>query len=196
MLAICNQDIIIQINPEGDIEIGNIPAKKKGVGLERLRFDGVKIVDLADFQEFWIEPIAPDFFVLHVIEALGFQKVIMNYSDRINLTMDTGIIRIKTPAEITAEKETKEKTMLKNRLRQKFKRGVGDPEDLLADAWKLISLIIIFVRTNDPQIASFLDVILPDLREAYPPEKIKDQISKHVADIKNLMQKYYQMKDK
>ena len=196
MLAICNQDIIIQINPEGDIEIGNIPAEKKGVGLERLRFDGVKIVDLADFQEFWIEPIASDFFVLHVIEAPGFQKVIMNYSDRINLTMDTGIIRLKTLAEITAEKEAKEKTMLKNRLRQKFKRGVGDPEDLLADAWKLISLIIIFVRTNDPQIASFLDVILPDLREAYPPEKIKDQISKHVADIKNLMQKYYQMKDK
>jgi len=191
MKAILDRDIIISITIKGDTEIGTIPAEKKGVGLERLRFDGEKIVDLADLAELWVEAVAPNFVVFHAIEVPGSQKVTMTYQDRTRLTVDSGIIRLKTPAEITAEAEHMEKTMTKNRLRQAFKRDIGDPEDSLADAWKIIALLIIYMRTGEPAIATFLDSILPDLQAAYPFTTVKDALANNVKTIKTLMEGYY-----
>jgi len=190
MLAILDRDIIISLTIKGDTEIGTIPADKKGVGLDRLRFDGEKIVDLADLTELWVEAVAPDFFICHAIEVQGSQKVIMSYQDRKNLMIDNGTIRLKTAAEITVEKEAQNKTMIKNRLRQAFKRDVGDPEDALADAWKIIALLIVQLRTGDLKIDAFLAEILPDLQAAYPFDTVKDGLADSVKTIKTLMEGY------
>jgi len=190
MKAILDRDIIISLTPKGDTEIGTIPADKKGVGLERLRFDGQKIVDLADLTTIWVEQVTPVFFICHAIEVPGAQEVAMTYQDRKNLMMDNGTIRLKTPAEITAEREAEKKAMIKNRLRQGFKRDVGDPEDSLADAWKVISLLIIFMRTGDPAIAIFLDSIIPDLQAAYPLDTVKAALVANTKTIKTLMEGY------
>ena len=193
MKAVLDQDIIIYITEKGDTEIGAIPPNKKDVGLERLRWDGTKIVDLADMSEIWVKSVSNNFYELHAVKVLDTQKVQMTYRDRKNLIIEDGIIRVKTALEIENGMKIEQESMTRNQLRQAFKRDVGDIETLLADTWKLISLIIIFVRTNDPQIAVFLDNILPDLEKAYPPKKIKDQIGEHIVTIKNLMQEYYQI---
>lgn len=44
MKATLDRDIIVHLTPHGATEIGNLPT---GAGLERLRFDGKKVVDLA-----------------------------------------------------------------------------------------------------------------------------------------------------
>jgi len=196
MKAILDQDIIIYITEKGDTEIGTIPSNKKDVGLERLRWNGTKIVDLADMSEIWVKSVSNNFYELHAVKVLDTQKVQMTYRDRKNLIIEDGTIRVKTALEIENGMKVEQESMTRNQLRQVFKRDTGDIEDLLADAWKLISLIIIFMRTNDPKVAAFLDDILPNLQKAYPLEKIKDQLSENIATIKNLMQEYYQRKEK
>jgi len=196
MKAILDQDIIIYITEKGDTEIGTIPSNKKDVGLERLRWNGTKIVDLADMSEIWVKSVSNNFYELHAVKVLDTQKVQMTYRDRKNLIIEDGTIRVKTVLEIENGMKVEQESMTRNQLRQVFKRDTGDIEDLLADAWKLISLIIIFMRTNDPKVAAFLDDILPNLQKAYPLEKIKDQLSENIATIKNLMQEYYQRKEK
>jgi len=193
MKAILDRDIIVSLTPKGNIEIGTIPPEKRGViGLERLRFDGTKIVDLADLSEFWVEAVAPDFFVLHCIKVPGSQQVVMTYQDRIHLMIENGLIRLKTPLEITAETDKMEKTIIKNRLRQAFKKDIGGPEDALADAWKIITLLIIYIRTGEPTIATFLDSIMPDLEAAYPLATVKDRLTANAKTIRTLMEGYYQ----
>ena len=99
MKAFVQDDIIINITEEGDTEIGSIP---KGVGLERLRFDGEKVVDLADLSEFWVLPTLGGF-ELHCIEVVNSHLIQMTYSDRKFLTLNSGSIRLKTPEEIEAD---------------------------------------------------------------------------------------------
>lgn len=196
MKAVLDQDIIIYITEKGDTEIGAIPPNKKDVGLERLRWDGTKIVDLADMSEIWVKSVSNNFYELHAVKVLDTQKVQMTYRDRKNLIIEDGIIRVKTALEIENGMKIEQESMTRNQLRQAFKRDVGDLEDLLADAWKLISFLIIFIRTGDPKITSFLDNVLPDLQAAYPFEMIKDQLSKDITTTKSLMQEYYQEKER
>jgi len=104
MKAILDQDIIIHITERGDTEIGQLP---KDVGLERLRWDGKKIVDLADLDEMWIE-CRNGVFILHAIKVPGSQLVKMRYADRKRLTKDGDKIRLKTAEEIEAERQEDE----------------------------------------------------------------------------------------
>lgn len=99
MKAILEKDIIIHITERGDIEIGKLP---RGVGLERLRWDGEKIVDLADLDQIWVEE-KNGVFILHAIEVPNAQKVIMTYADRKRLVKDAGLIRLKTQEEMDIE---------------------------------------------------------------------------------------------
>jgi hypothetical protein len=54
MKASLDRDIITSISRHAGTEIGRIPP---GVGLERMRFDGKQLVDLATLGEIWMEPI-------------------------------------------------------------------------------------------------------------------------------------------
>jgi len=99
MRAVLENDIIVHITERGDTEIGQIP---KGVGLERLRWDGKKVVDLADLDQIWVEE-RNGVFILHAIEVPGTQKVSMTYADRKKLTRDADLIRLKSTNEIEAD---------------------------------------------------------------------------------------------
>jgi len=191
MRAILEHDIIRHITESGDTEIGTIPADKKDVGLERLRFDGTTIVDLADLTGIWVSPLGAGFFELHAVPVPGSQKVAMTYGDRKNLTMENGIIRVKTAQELDAERQAEQALMIKNRLRQAFKRDVGDVEDQLADAYKLIYLLIMVVMSGDQGARDFLSQILPDVKATYPLEKIGSQLGDAAGRIKVLMGGYY-----
>ena len=101
MKAVVKQDIIVHITERGDTEIGKLP---KGVGLERLRWDGTKVVDLADLDEIWVEH-KNGAFILHAVEVPGSQLVKMHYRDRKRLTMDKGKIRLLTDEELQEKRE-------------------------------------------------------------------------------------------
>jgi len=104
MKAIVNKDIIVHITERGDTEIGRLP---RGIGLERLRWDGSKVVDLADLDKIWVEH-KNGAFILHAIEVPGSQLVKMTYKDRKRLTIEDGKIRLLTAEEMAA-KQAEEK---------------------------------------------------------------------------------------
>ena len=115
MKATLKDDIIHSLHHKdrpGAVEIG---ALIKGVGLERLRFDGTQVVDLNDLTQIWVVDRG-SFFSLHCREIFRTQivdgeeqqisisqLVTMDYADRKNLINDNGTIRLKTQAELDAE---------------------------------------------------------------------------------------------
>ena len=104
MKAIVDRDIIVHITERGNTEIGRLP---RGIGLERLRWDGSKVVDLADLDEIWVEH-KNEAFILHAIEVPGSQLVKTTYKDRKRLTIEDGKIRLLTAEEMAA-KQAEEK---------------------------------------------------------------------------------------
>lgn len=105
MRAILKEDFIIKISEKHGEKIGKLP---KGVGLERLRFDGEKVVDLSEAKEIWVRPKGGTFFELHAVEVSGSQKINMSYRDRRKLILDKGQVKLLT------EEEHKAKQILEN----------------------------------------------------------------------------------
>jgi hypothetical protein len=99
MKAILHEDMIVNIGT--GIEVGESPTK--GAGLERLRWNGEKLVDLGLLDQFWVR-YRNGIFELHAIEVANSQLVSMRYEDRKHLVSDSSIIRVKTPDELTTEK--------------------------------------------------------------------------------------------
>ena len=77
-VLIRNYDIINKINVPDGVEIGSIP---KGVGLERVRWNGNELIDLFDLTDIWVEFINGTF-ILHCIKVPHSQLIKMNYADR------------------------------------------------------------------------------------------------------------------
>ena len=113
MKATLHDDIIIRVHKNGDTEIGPLI---KGVGFERLRFDGSQVVDLFDLATIHVVDLGGHF-SLHcreitrpgedefgnpVMETIS-QPVAMSYADRKNLVNDNSTIRLKTQAELDQE---------------------------------------------------------------------------------------------
>ena len=90
MKAILREDLIIKVSLTEGIEIGNIP---NTVSLDRLRWDGSKIVDLANVSVIYIRHLGDNFFELHAIPQPNTQWLPMNYKQRrdlrYNSTTDT-----------------------------------------------------------------------------------------------------------
>jgi len=179
MKAVIQDDIIINIVPNGDTEIGSLP---KGVGLERLRWDGKKVVDLADLSKIWVTPDM----TLHAVEVFGATQLNMTYKDRKALVNDNGGIRLKTMADA----ENEQKIDKKNILRAKLKKEIGDFQDQLADAYKLICLLILATKTEDVEVAKLLNDLIPDLKGIYPIEHLKT-VPDVIKKLKTEMTNYY-----
>ncbi len=192
MKAVLEHDIIIHITEQGDTEIGNIPADKKGVGLERLRWTGTEIVDLADLTEMWIRHLGHDFFEFHAIPVPDAQRVSVSYGDRHRLVMNDGLLRLKTDEEIEAEGKTVLINLFKAELWRKQKASIGSLEEQLANAYKLIYLLLYYAKTGNQQINDFIDEILPEIKDTFPLIRIKDEIKQAVQDMNVFMKKYYQ----
>jgi len=188
MKAILYNDLIINLSATEGIEIGGLP---KGIGLERLRFDGQIVVDLALLSNIWVLEKVPGFYELHVIPIPGSQLVAMAYADRTKLITEGGAIRVKTPAEIETERLVKQCLLLKNRLRKRLEKKTGDNADQLADAYKLIFALIVYARTQNPALGQFFDDLIVDIKDIYPLARVKDALIQAAKTLKTEMEQYY-----
>ena len=110
--ATLQDDIILRVHARGNTEIGPLI---KGVGFDRLRFDGSQVVDLNDLAQIWVVDRG-DRFTLHcreifrerivdgekVQESIS-QLVTMTFADRKKLINDNGTIRLNDQAELDQE---------------------------------------------------------------------------------------------
>lgn len=187
MKAILADDIILRLSSRVGTEIGRIPA---GVGLERLRFDGRKVVDLADLATIHVRYVAGNF-ELHAIPVGDSQAVAMTYTDRRRLVFGDGVIRVKTSSEITADVSAEQQQIKKNQLRQSIKRDIGDTQDMLADMAKMLFATMVYARTGNLRLQVLIDRLVPEIKDIYPPDQVEQALVDGVKKLKEKMAKYY-----
>lgn len=195
MGAILDNDIIVSLSG-GPVTLGPIP---RGVGLERLRYDGKGLVDLQGLNSFWVRYIPPASFELHAIEVSGSQAVTMSYADRGRLIWDAGTIRLLTDQEVNDRAVAYQRMLLKNSLRSSIKIELGDGEDRLADLHKLVYLLISHLFAKDEkasqELTAFFEEIQPAVFSVYPSDVAMEAVRSSVTCLAITMPEYYKKKD-
>jgi len=136
---------MISLDHKYGIDIG---PKPKNYGLECLRYDGNKIINLTKLNKIWVEKNGNKF-ILHCIDIGNCQLVDMTYNQRKNLINDNGTFRVKTANELGAEIEQNNEISKKACKRTKLRNQIGDRfvrEEHMQD---LVHLVLDVVINND-----------------------------------------------
>ncbi len=189
MKALLCEDIIQAVGT-GDTEIGSLPS---GVGVERLRWDGSKLIDLAEATQIYVRHLSGNHFELHAVAVLGSQPVAMTWPERKNLTLVDGLIRLKTAEEIAAEYVAEHNGMLKANLRQGLCKGIGDAGDQMADINKMIYLLTEAVCGDATALAALQELVV-EMRGTYSITISKAKLTANAATLKELVPPYYEAK--
>ncbi len=187
MKALLNNDIIVSVSNNGPDEIGALP---KGIGLERLRFDGVQVIDLMTLSQIWVEYRDRSFY-LHVVDIGNCQLVTMTYPLRNTLMVENGIFRLKTTAELDAEGIYERNLMRKNRLRARLIKQIGDNNDQTADLGKLVIAMLGFRTSQNPQLGAMLDAVANIAKDIYTLDQIEAAVRRFAQGLKDEMPDYY-----
>ena len=192
MRAILNNDVIVSLvmNETDGTEIGDLP---KGVGMERLRFNGSEVVDLADLTAFWIEE---GNFALHCVWVSNSQYFEMSYVDRKRLVLTDSGFRLKTLEEITIEEQAVKIQKLKNKLKIKLRNSIGDIQDQNMNTLAFVCALIVYARMQPQQLGDFFDEIIPDIIEIFPLNIWRETLKSGTKDLKTAMQEYYEAQSK
>ena len=101
--AILNEDRIsmLTVDPDKGVEVGYLP---KGVGFERLRWNGSEMIDLYYLDEFYV---SRNDLKIYIRPSKNRDLVKMQYKDRSKLIYDTTThkVRLKTRTEIDQPKK-------------------------------------------------------------------------------------------
>lgn len=186
MRATLDNDIIVSLHA-GETDIGELP---EGVGIERLRWDGQKLVDLADMTEMWVEPVNGTY-RLHAVEVPGSALVPMSYNQRKLLKLNSGSPRIKTEFEIISDSEAEKVRQAQADLDRSQSERIGDLSQRVLTLYKLLFALLVWARTKNAAIEEFLDELVPIVKDIFPKEKFAAQVKSDVAELKIIMDKHY-----
>ena len=193
MQAILTEDIIVRLVINGGTEIGGLPP---GVGLERLRFDGQQVVDLAEMTAIWVRPLGSTAFELHAVEVPGAFVVAMTYAARETLVLDpVNGIRLKTTAELDDEDRAAQLAAIKATLRTRLKNQVGAIEDQQMNTLAFVCALIVYSRTQNAALGQFFDDIIPVIKDIFPLARVEQILKDAGVELKAAMQAYYDALD-
>lgn len=181
---------IIQAVGAGDTEIGALPP---GVGVERLRWDGATLIDLAEATQIHVRHISGKHFELHCMAVVGSQPVTMTWADRKNLIMVDGLIRLKTAEELYADYVADYNGKLKAGLRQNLCMCINDTGDQMADTNKMIYLMTEAICGDATAMAALQELLL-DMRGIYPIVASKEKLKANAVALKTFVPGYYAAK--
>jgi hypothetical protein len=190
MKAYLEHDIITAWTTNADgVEVGNPPP---GVGMERLRYDGEKIVDLADLPSLHATNHS-GVFRLHCIAVPDSQPVAMAYGERKKLIKDGSVYRAKTDIEVVEATKDHANKMLKANLRRDLDKEMGDTLDLLADVTKCLSLVLVHLAggTGSTEAKAVIDAIGPSYVGIYPLGHSQASLLHNAEVLKAKMEQYY-----
>lgn len=182
--ATVDRDIILRIG-RGPVNIpDNYP---RNVGLERLRWDGERIIDLATMGGMWVECIDGRF-VLHAVEVPGSVYVEMTYADRKKLYFD-GMIKVKTEQQIAEGLRDKQAEAVRNFLASRLvtPRELAELIMILAG---MVAVTAIYARTGNAQAGAYLTNIMPQL-SALPLQQIAGVAPSAYSTLKDIFDAYF-----
>jgi len=139
---------------------------KSAVGdLERIRFDGEKLVDITNLTEFYVTH-TKGIFELHVRNDIDESQLIeMTFFDKNRLIVEGETIRLRTTQEIEEIKRAESIRDIKRLLKYKMDMQMGGVIDLFLFTHKLLYVLIKGLRTQNPQILNFIDVYLNEMEK-------------------------------
>jgi len=191
MKANLKEDIIIMLTENGKVDIGALP---NNVGLERLRFDGKRMVDLFNLNEIWVRYVSGTF-ELHAVEVPKSQKVIMNYAERKRLFLDGNKIRLLTMEEVTNNEIDIKRKQVLTQLSQRLKGKLGDMTELTLNNTMLIMALIVYTKKQPAVLGNFFDKLAPHIINAFPLNRWEDILTNACVELKDAMTEYYRKID-
>lgn len=201
MRAILNRDKILAIVFEGGVEIGDLPPK---IGLERLRviWNDVEkkyyVVDLEYHSPIYVKQVGENSFDLFAVQVEDSYLVPdLKWSDRKKLCKDSNnVFRIMTPEEISDKELEESLLILRRRLKLRFKEEIGTIDEQLFNIIALVLSLIVYSRQQPQILKDFYDKIIPEIKDAFPIEKVDDILTKACKSIKEIMEQYWESKEK
>jgi hypothetical protein len=163
----------------------------RDVGLERLRWNGSSIIDLATLSGFWVEHKS-GIFILHCMNVENTTFIAMTYSQRKLLYFD-GEIKIRTAEQIASDAYDKQVEAIKNLLSNKLETA-GNIAELLMVIVGLIAVIAIYARTGNSAAGTYLTSILPKL-QALPLTRIQGLVPDASDTMKTVFDLYFSKMD-
>jgi len=184
-----NKSKILSFGPKGI----DLPLPKSAKGdLKRIRFDGVKFVDLGTLDQMYVI-CENNVFELHARPIHNSKLVNMTYSERRYLRNDGHTIRVKTLQEKRDEIVAK----LVHRARSKAKIAMEKQMGLLVEQFmfnqKLMYVLIWALRTQNSQGLQFVDSYLTEMGKTFDiadPDFKTDLIADY-KKIRNVIADYY-----
>jgi hypothetical protein len=191
MKAILKNDLIIKLSIDRGVEIGNIPS---GVSLERLRWDGSTLIDLAVPGTRYVKHLGDNYFELHVIELDYTQSVYMQYSQRRDLRYSeiTGTVFLASDVVKADEQVDIDIQLIKARL----KKYIGDETDLFMKHFALTAALIVFASKQPPALKTFFDSISDDIIQSFPLNRWEQILKSFSKEIKKYLNSYYDALDR
>jgi hypothetical protein len=163
----------------------------RDVGLERLRWNGSEIVDLATLNGFWVEHKS-GMFILHCKDMANTTFIEMSYAARKLLYFD-GAIKVRTLEQILSGNHSKQVEAIKNLLSNKLETA-GTVAELLMVIVGLIAVIAIYARTGNASAGAYLTSIIPKL-QALPLTRIQGLVPDASDTMKTVFDLYFSKMD-
>lgn len=188
MKALLKDDIILGWCDNGT-EVGLAPA---GVGLERLRFNGEKIIDLATLTAFYVV-FTGGVYSLHCLPVKNSQPVTMTYAQRKLLFDDSGTYRILTPEEAIVKQNALTNLKLKTNLREGLTKDMGDVLDMVADLTKCLTLVLVYLEGGEKAAAAktIIDTIAPLYCDIYDNDSCETKLTSNAIALRARLTEYY-----
>ncbi|MCK5139691.1 MAG: hypothetical protein KAQ85_07615 [Thermodesulfovibrionia bacterium] len=191
MRAILKEDLIIKLSLKDGVEIGNIP---QGGSLDRLRWDGSQIVDLAVLTTIHVRYLGNFYFELHCLSLPNTQAVVMKYKQRKDLRFDEITRQIYLASEQDKEDEinAEEIKALKHKLRMAF----GGDNDLFLKHFALTAALIVYASEQPAALKTFFDELTPHIKDAFPLNRWEVILKSFASDIKTYLENIYEVMDR
>lgn len=180
---------ILSFGPKGI----DLPLPKSAQGdLNRIRFDGVKFVDLGMLDQMYVT-CENNVFELHAKPVANSKLVNMTYSERRFLKEDSGTIRVKTLQEKKDELIAK----LMHRARSKAKIAMEKQMGLLVEQFmfnqRLVYVLIWALRTQNAQGLQFVDDYLDEMGNIFDiaDPNFKADLIADYKKIRSVIANYY-----
>jgi len=185
MKAILREDMITQLSLDKGIEVGNMPS---GVSIDRVRWDGVRLVDLLKVRHIYVRVLEHNYFELHIMPLKNTHEVQMTYKDRKRLRVGSeGKPYLADDTFI--EQEVKDEKIKAADL--KLFEKLGGSQKQFQGLQALLMAVIVYASTGSTTLKTLFDDLTPHIRDAYPLARYEEILKAAAKHLKNCMEEYH-----
>jgi hypothetical protein len=185
MKALLKEDKILCLTLDQGVEIGNIPS---GVSLERLRWDGSRLVDLFWERTIHVRCLTNGYFELHAVNLPGTYAVAMSYKDRKQLRVTSDGVPFIASWKVVVDEVKVEKIKA---AEIKLCSNLGGQQKQLQSLMAFVAALIVYAGEEPEALKNFFEEITPNIKAAYPAGRYLDILRKAGKELKQCLSEYH-----